>query len=173
MSFERSSFIELPERFPPLRRSFRLIEKKRTCLVSRILANGPVPADPTPNHQPCNSFDQSGMLLKEAWMFEDIQIPSNVRSSSSVPIATALPSLPIPPTALEWMSNSIWKEVSNAAVDEFVWDLAQQLIRHKKILKSARRILEDVSTQAVRCVQHSGFCICSCYDEKFRPFPCL
>lgn len=65
VNFERSSFIEIPEKFPSLRRSFRLIESKRIYSVGQIIANGPMPEDPTPKHQPHNSFDSSGILLRE------------------------------------------------------------------------------------------------------------
>ena len=66
--FERSSYIEVPEKFPSTRRSFLLIENKRLCSISQIIANGPLPIDPTTDHTPQNSFDNNGYLLKEAWL---------------------------------------------------------------------------------------------------------
>lgn len=67
---DRRTFIEMPEKFPPIRRSFHLIESKRSGPLCQIIANGPINTNVLANHRPQNSFDLNGYLKKEA-LFED------------------------------------------------------------------------------------------------------
>jgi hypothetical protein len=81
---ERSGFIQMPDNFPPKRRSLRLIESKRRSSISRVIANGQVDFNAALNHQPHISFDEHGYLLKEAWLAEDqnVRVP---RQQSALP----------------------------------------------------------------------------------------
>ena len=81
---ERSGFIQMPDNFPPKRRSLRLIESKRRSSISRVIANGQVDFNAALNHQPHISFDEHGYLHKKAWLAEDqnVRVP---RQQSALP----------------------------------------------------------------------------------------
>lgn len=148
---ERSSFIDLPEKFPPLRRSFQLIESKRTSPVSAIIANGPVPPDPTGSHQPHNSFDEKGVLLKEAWFAEDQcdeaqLLPVMTFSGATSTSSTVSVSLPV----LESICGTVAEEVISSTVKETVFELAKQIDRQRKIATMAYIVTKNFFDQFSR-----------------------
>lgn len=140
VKFDRSSFIESPEKFPPMRRS-SLIENKRTSSVSESIAKGIVPEDPTLYHTPLNSFDSNGQLLKEAWLAEDQG--ELVKIFPPAAVARPLASAVVTTDSIETISVRIRNQLVNTTVQETVTEMAQQIVAHKKIIKSSSRIFEE------------------------------
>lgn len=139
VKFDRSSFIEGPEKFPPMRRS-SLIENKRTSLVSETIAKGRTPEDPTLYHTPLSSFDSNGLLLKEAWLTEDQGEQKNLPSAVVVrpPISAVVTT-----DAVETISIRIRNQLINTTVEEILTEMAQQIVACKKIFRTSSRILEE------------------------------
>lgn len=176
--FERSSYIEEPEKFPSTRRSFLLIENKRMCSVSQIIANGPLSIDPTIDHKPQNSFDNHGYLLKEAWLdnsFTDHvgtthpstapQLAINAMQTSSLtrlpknnlqlqaPIyhASSASKQRVTSTLSSTMLESVWNPLLTSTVEEFIRETIVTILNQQmRIKKIAGHIFQIYMTEFVR-----------------------
>jgi len=178
--FERSSYIEEPEKFPSTRRSFLLIENKRLCSVSQIIANGPLPTDPTTDHKPQNSFDNNGYLLREAWLdnsFTDQKhvaavhpsttprLAANVKQSSplrrlpeitmqhQVPTyqATIASRPPVTSIISSTILESVWNQLLTSTVDEIAREtLVSVLNQQIRIKKIAGHFFQIFMTEFMR-----------------------
>lgn len=166
VNFERNGYIELPEKFPPKRRSFSLIESKRISSVSQIIANGPLPIDPTVNHAPQNSFDSNGYLLKEAWL--DGSVPdikpfsSNLSSGTSTQfreskikheapifessIARRRTSSSVTPAVLGYF----WSELLESTIEEIILEILTDISKQQKIMKIADRVYQVYMNEFMR-----------------------
>jgi hypothetical protein len=159
VKFDRSSFIELPEKFPPMRRS-SLIENKRTSSVSNCIAKSGVPEDPTLHHTPLNSFDCNGVLLPEAWLTEDqvelvkaSQVPA-VSSTITAPTYTS-----VPQNMVETMSVRVRNELIIATVNEILEEIVQQMVVEQIKVKTTHRIFRQLLEEFTRysCFRSAAF----------------
>ncbi|KAI9558454.1 hypothetical protein GHT06_015241 [Daphnia sinensis] len=143
VKFDRSSFIELPEKFPPMRRS-SIIESKRTSSVSKCIAKNDVPEDPTLHHTPFNSFDSNGMLLQEAWLAEDHEELVATIAPPAAPSTTKLPaSFTILPNLTENIAIRIQNELINTTVYEIAKEIAVQVAIQNAKVQIAHRIFKQ------------------------------
>lgn len=152
----------MPEKFPNKRRSFRLIENKRTCPVSQIISNGKVPLDQTYNHQPHNSFDQNGVLFRHSWLAEDQAIeqvvsyepsqkPFALKPSVVEPFAVAeQPNLGVSSFVKEMVSNNIFNLVIDSTIKELISLSVQEIQRELKILKLTKVYYETFISDFTR-----------------------
>lgn len=133
VKFDRTTFVELPEKFPQMRRS-SLIESKRLVTVSECLANGPIHEDPTLHHVPQNSFDNKGFLLREALLIEEhvdskeMQVEAICNPSAQIAISASSPF-----NLTEPISSRICNELLRMIVDEFVDEIARQTVMQKAL----------------------------------------
>ncbi|KZS21198.1 Germinal-center associated nuclear-like protein [Daphnia magna] len=143
VKFDRSSFIELPEKFPSMRRS-SIIESKRTSLVSKCIAKNDVPEDPTLHHTPCNSFDSNGVLLQEAWLAEDHEELVTTIAPPAVPPTTKSPaSISILPNLIENISIRIHNELINTTVYGIAKEIAVQVAIQNAKVQTTHRIFKQ------------------------------
>lgn len=159
VKFERPSFIELPEKFPPMRRS-SLIENKRIFSVSKCIAKSLVPEDPTLHHIPLNSFDCNSVLLQEAWLAED---QGELVKASLLPVVTSTVTAPtyisVSPSMIETISVRVRNELILATVNEILEEIVQQLVAQQIIVKTAHRIFRQLLEEFTRyyCLHASTF----------------
>ena len=144
VKFDRTSFVELPEKFPPMRRS-SLIENKLISSVSNCISKGVIPEDPTLHHTPLNSFDCNGLLLQEAWLAEGQQgetikaIPPEIVHPSirlSEPISVS-------PNLIESVSLRVRNQIINTTVEDTLTDLAQHIVAQKCVMRTTYSIYES------------------------------
>ena len=155
ITFERTTFIEMPEKFPSKRRSHQLIERKRNCPVSVIIGNGQLPVDPSLNHCPHDSFDSTGVLLKEAWMAEDQGIArqsclSEPREQQHLQQASLEPASVVSHAVKEAISRNIFTQVIDSTVGELVLSTTQEVLREHAILKMSKLVFEAYVKDFVR-----------------------
>lgn len=144
VKFDRTSFIELPEKFPPMRRS-SLIESKRISSVSKFIARGLVPEDPTLHHTPLSSFDCNGSLLQEAWLAEEQQsetktIPPTIVHQSVIRLPTIVS---VSTNSIESISLRVRNQIINTIVEETLTNIAQQIVAQKFVLKTTSSIFRN------------------------------
>ncbi|XP_057368752.1 germinal-center associated nuclear protein-like [Daphnia carinata] len=143
VKFDRTSFIELPEKFPPMRRS-SIIESKRTSSVSKCIAKNDVPEDPTLHHTPFNSFDSNGMLLQEAWLAEEHEELVTTIAPPAVPSTTKPPaSISIVPNLIENITMRIHRELISSTVYEITKEIALQVAIQNAKVQTTHRIFKQ------------------------------
>ena len=149
VKFERPCFIELPEKFPPMRRS-SLIENKRISSVSKCIAKSLMPEDPTWHHIPLNSFDCYGVLLPEAWLAEDqgefvraslLPVPSTITAPTYATVSQ---------NVIETISVRVRNELILVTVNEILEEIVQQLVAQQIKVKTAHRIFRQVLEEFTR-----------------------
>jgi len=152
ITLERTSFIEMPEKFPNKRRSFQLIENKRTCPVSQIIANGRLPLDQTLNHEPHNSFDQNGVLFRHSWLADDQAVEQVVAyEPNQKPFAAVeQQNLPVSSFVKEAVSKNIFNQLIDFTVGEFVFLSAQETLRERKVIKLTKLCYETFICDFIR-----------------------
>ena len=134
IALERTTFVETPEKFPNKRRSFQLIENKRTCPVSQIIANGRVPLDQAlSNHQPHNSFDQNGILYRHSWLADDQTVEKVVsyEPAQNALVVTEQPHSLVSSFVRETVTSTIFNQVIDSTVGELLFQLAQEVQREQ------------------------------------------
>ena len=70
---ERGTF-SLPDAEPPATRAPLVIDSKRTVCYGEVMNGGPLPENPWLSYTPHCSFDDDGVLLKEAWEAKDQEV---------------------------------------------------------------------------------------------------
>ena len=70
---ERGTF-SLPDAEPPSTRAPLVIDRKRTVCYGEVMNGGPLPENPWLSYTPHCSFDDDGVLLKEAWEAKDQEV---------------------------------------------------------------------------------------------------
>ena len=67
---ERGTFL-LPDTEPPTLRNPGLIDSKRTACYGEVMNGAPLPENPFLTYTPHSSFDEEGVLRREAWEAQD------------------------------------------------------------------------------------------------------
>jgi hypothetical protein len=144
VKFDRSSFIELPEKFPPMRRS-SLIENKRISSVSKCIAKSLVPEDPTLHHIPLNSFDCNGVLLQEAWLAEDQSDLVKASILPTLPSSITAPTyIPVSQNMIETITVRVRNELIMTSVNEILEEIVQQMVVQQMKVKTTHRIFRQL-----------------------------
>lgn len=143
VKFDRSSFVEMPEKFPSMRRS-SIIESKRTSSISKCIAKSLVPEDPTLHHTPLNSFDSNGVLLQEAWLAEDHEeLVTALAPQTRPPIIKSPSCTSILPNLIENISIKIRSEIVNTTVNDIVREIALQAVIKNAQVRTSHRIFKQ------------------------------
>lgn len=152
MKLDRSTFIEVPEKFPPMRRS-SIIESKRRLRVSECIAKGLVPEDPTLNHVPTNSFDSNGYLLKETWSIDDHEdLEKAIKPSAPVTSSIVkLPTAAFTSSLVESFSRRTCIDLINSTAEEILVEVAQLTMSQTgMIIKLSSRVYENYLIEFIR-----------------------
>lgn len=147
----RSSFIDLPEKFPPIRRSFRLIEGKRNGPLSLIIANRPINTEALASHRPQNSFDPNGFLKKEA-LFDDEHARQtkeclNVQDgTSSKPKSQSSQKF----SSIDSLSMLVFEDLVRSETQEITINAIREQTRRGKLVRFITQKLWDVCLRQVK-----------------------
>lgn len=153
VKLDRSTFIEVPEKFPPMRRS-SIIESKRRLRVSECIAKGLVPEDPTPNHVPTNSFDNNGYLLKETWSPDDREELEKA-IKPAIPVTSTIVKLPstaaFTSSLVESFSRRTCIDLINSTAEEILVEVAQLTMSQAgMIVKLSSHVYENYLMEFIR-----------------------
>lgn len=155
VKFDRSTFVEDPEKIPSMRRS-SIIEGKRKTLVSECIAKGLVPEDPTVNHVPFNSFSSNGYLLKEAWSLDDNEEVDSANPPSA-PISSSVAKLPSSANLVtsnvdvDSFSRKLCFQLINAGTKEVVTEVAHEFVtKSRTIAKLSAKICDNYLSDFIR-----------------------